>query len=271
MNRYGQIICWVFEKRHRAGEETVFFEREDFEEAARELGMVLPKNLGDIIYSFRFRGKLPSEITQYAPEGKEWLIRGEGKGRYSFRLVKKVRIRPNESMIVTKIPDATPEIIAASTQGDEQALLALVRYNRLIDTFLGITAYSLQNHLRTTVSGIGQVEIDEVYVGIDRFGRQYVIPVQAKGHKDEIGVTQPDQDLRACAEKWPEMIARSVAVQFMENGTIALFELVQQDGDIKVAHEAHYRLVPHEAITHEDRETYQMVGQNASALYKGFI
>src|SRR5271157_4057421 len=33
---------------------------------------------------------------------------------------------------------------------DEQALLAKVRYTRLIDTFLGITAYSLQNHLRTT-------------------------------------------------------------------------------------------------------------------------
>ena len=67
---------------------------------------------------------------------------------------------------------------------DEQALLAKVRYNRLIDVFLGVAAYSLQNHLRTTVSDVGQLEIDEIYVGVDRQGRQYVMPVQAKGGSD---------------------------------------------------------------------------------------
>ena len=51
---------------------------------------------------------------------------------------------------------------------DEQALLAKIRYNRLIDIFTGITCYSLQNHLRTTVPNIGQVEIDEIYIGIDK-------------------------------------------------------------------------------------------------------
>ncbi len=40
----------------------------------------------------------------------------------------------------------------------------------IIDIFTGITCYSLQNHLRTTVPDVGQVETDEVYVGIDRRG-----------------------------------------------------------------------------------------------------
>ena len=91
---------------------------------------------------------------------------------------------------VIKIPDATPEIISAYALNDEQALLAKVRYNRLIDLFLGITANSLQNHMRTTVKGIGQIEIDEVYVALDRRGIQYVIPVQAKGGKDQLSVVQ---------------------------------------------------------------------------------
>lgn len=82
------------------------------------------------------------------------------------------------------IPDATPEIIRAYAMDDEQALLAILRYNRLIDTFLGLTTYSLQNHLRTTVKKIGQIEIDELYVGMDKRGCHYVIPVQAKGGKD---------------------------------------------------------------------------------------
>lgn len=75
-----------------------------------------------------------------------------------------------------------------------------MRYNRLIDVFLGITTYSLQNHLRTTVKQIGQLEIDEIYVGIDKLGRQYVIPVQAKGGRDQIAVVQAKQDILCCAE-----------------------------------------------------------------------
>lgn len=62
----------------------------------------------------------------------------------------------------TKIPDSTPGIIAKYALNDEQALLAKVRYNRLIDIFTGVACYSLQSHLRTTVPKIGQVETDEI-------------------------------------------------------------------------------------------------------------
>ena len=67
-----------------------------------------------------------------------------------------------------------------------------MRYNRLIDIFLGVTCYSLQNHLRTTVTGIGQVETDEIYVGIDKAGQQFIIPVQAKGGTDTVSYTHLD-------------------------------------------------------------------------------
>ena len=53
-------------------------------------------------------------------------------------------------LATTKIPDGTPSIVRKYSISDEQALLAIVRYNRLIDIFLGVTCYSLQNHLRTT-------------------------------------------------------------------------------------------------------------------------
>ncbi len=88
--------------------------------------------------------------------------------------------RERQEFRLREIPDATPEIILSYALSDEQALLAKVRYNRLLDIFLGITTYSLQNHLRTTVAGIGQIEIDEIYVGIDRHGRQYIMPMQGK-------------------------------------------------------------------------------------------
>jgi hypothetical protein len=139
-------------------------------------------------------------------------------------------------------------VIRAYALDDEQALLAIVRYNRLIDTFLGLTTYSLQNHLRTTVRKLGQIEIDELYVGIDGRGCHYVIPVQAKGGTDQIGVVQTGQDIRFAAQRYPALRCRAVAVQFMDDAVIAMFELTLQDETIKVARERHYRLVRHDRL-----------------------
>ena len=133
---------------------------------------------------------------------------------------------------------------AAYALDDEQALLAIVRYNRLIDTFLGLTAYSLQNHLRTTVERMGQIEIDELYIGLDKDGCHRVVPVQAKGAKDRIGIVQAGQDIRFAEQRFPGMRCRAVAARFMEDRTIALFELALRDGDIRVLEERRYRLVP---------------------------
>ena len=158
--------------------------------------------------------------------------------------MKENRILPRGDLATIAIPDATPELIRAYALDDEQALLAIVRYNRLIDTFLGLTTYSLQNHLRTTVKGIGQIEIDELYVGLDKRGCHYVIPVQAKGGKDQIGIVQTTQDIRFVEDRYPHLRCRAISAQFMTDDVVALFELTLQDDDIKVVEERHYRLVP---------------------------
>ncbi|MCY0149342.1 endonuclease [Hoeflea sp. G2-23] len=244
LNRYQALIEKIFLDRYRSGSTEIEFARTDIEDTATELNIELPKNLGDVVYSFRYRAALPSGITDTQPEGREWIIEGAGRAKYRFKLVTATRVGPNSSLVVTDIPDATPEIIRAYALDDEQALLAIVRYNRLIDTFLGLTTYSLQNHLRTTVTGIGQIEIDELYVGIDRRGCHYVIPVQAKGGKDQIGIVQTTQDIRFVEEKFQGMRCRAIAAQFMTDNIIALFELTLQNEEIKVVEERHYRLVP---------------------------
>jgi hypothetical protein len=182
----------------------------------------------------------------------EWIIDGVGRARYRFSLVQVNRIVPNSALRTIKVPDATPEIITAYALNDEQALLAKVRYNRLIDIFLGVTAYSLQNHMRTTVKGIGQIEIDEIYVALDRQGAQYVIPVQAKGGKDQLSVVQTKQDLACCAQKFSMLSCRSVSAQFMDDNKIAMFELAVEDNLVVVVEEKHYRLVPSSEISPED-------------------
>jgi hypothetical protein len=243
-NRYRVLIERIFFDHWKKGVTKFEFAREEIETSAKELRISMPKNLGDLIYSFRFRVALPDTILATQPKGLEWVIEGAGKAVYRFRLVKITRILPREDLVSIAIPDATPELIRAYALDDEQALLAIVRYNRLIDTFLGLTTYSLQNHLRTTVKGIGQIEIDELYIGLDKYGCHYVIPVQAKGGKDQIGVVQTAQDLSFSAEKFPEMRCKPIAAQFMAGGVIALFELKLEDEQVRIVEERHYRLVP---------------------------
>jgi hypothetical protein len=255
-NRYAAIIEHIFHGTYKAGMREVSFHRDELTAAAKKLRIKLPKNLGDAIYSIRYRMALPESIAQTQPAGMEWVIEGRGKSLYAFRQVSVSRIVPNLQLAVVKIPDATPEIVSSYALSDEQALLAKVRYNRLIDIFLGVAAYSLQNHLRTTVAGLGQVEIDEIYVGVDKRGRQYVMPIQAKGGSDCLSTVQTRQDIACCAEKFPQLVCRAISAQFVGSDLIALFELERSDDDIRISEERHYRLVPADQISREDLQAY---------------
>jgi hypothetical protein len=209
-----------------------------------------------VIYSYRYRKAFPQEILETETQGRQWIILPAGRAKYRFKLAKVTQIVPRDNLIATKIPDATPQIIAVYAKTDEQALLARVRYNRLIDIFLGLTTYSLQNHLRTTVENIGQIEIDEIYVGVNRSGQQFIVPVQAKSGKDKLAVVQTSQDLNYCSEKYPSLTPRAISAQFMQNKVIALFELTLENDEVKVVDERHYCLVPAKSITDEDLQNY---------------
>ncbi|MBW3582048.1 MAG: endonuclease [Euryarchaeota archaeon] len=258
-NVYEAIIEKIFTDRYKAGQTEILFDRDDIPAAAQSLGLKIPANLGDVVSAYRFRKDMPQKIQSTRPKGKRWIIRLIGRGKYCFALVDDIDLSPNPNLMVTKIPDSTPEIVKRYAMSDEQALLAIVRYNRLIDIFTGITCYSLQNHLRTTASGIGQVETDELYVGVDGRGINYAIPVQAKGGNDRLSVVQIEQDLAVCRDKkhLSEAICVPVAAQFMSDGVVALFQFGEQAGKVVIIKECHYRLVAHDDISDEDLEQYK--------------
>lgn len=254
MNLYSKIIERAFFLNYTPGAFTIPFNRDDIEIICKELSINVPKNLGDVIYSFKYRTPLPESVVEKAPENMEWIIQNVGRSKYAFCAVKEARILPDHMLMKIKILDATPGIVQKHSLTDEQALLTKIRYNRLLDIFSGVTCYSLQNHLRTTVKEIGQVETDELYVGIDDEGKQYIFPVQAKGGKDELGVSQIKQDIALCFEKYPDLICKAIATQFITDSVIAIFEFKLVEGEIKKIKEKHYELVHHdEMTTHEIR------------------
>lgn len=243
-NRYARIIEAVFFKHYKNGADEVVFSRDEIPEIANQLGIKLPKNLGDIMYTFRYRMDLPKSIVSKATLERSWIIRPAGRALYKFVQVNEINIQPNLHLIQTKIPDSTPGVVSLYSFHDEQALLAKIRYNRLIDIFTGITCYSLQNHLRTTVPDLGQVETDEIYIGIDKAGTHYVFPVQAKGGTDKLNIVQIEQDFAICKNKFPKLQCSAIGAQFIEDDLIALFLFQEIDSEVRLHSEKHYRLIP---------------------------
>lgn len=273
---YAQIIEAIFRRHHKKGATEFTFERDELESVATDLHkkklikIKKPKNLGDVIYSFRHRRPLPDSILATQPAGKGWLILGAGDGLYRFRLNRVTHIRPNRSLGSRKIPNATPEMMLKYALDDEQALLAKIRSNRLVDVFLGLTAYPLQSHVRAKIPNYGQIEIDDLYVGIDRRGVHYVIPMQAKGPKDTLGAIQTIQDVTFCQtarkpsgkkirRSFHELTCLPVSAQiYKEDGheIIAMF-LLSFDGDeVTIQDERHYELVHRDEVSPADLAAY---------------
>jgi hypothetical protein len=256
--RYARIIETIFFSNYKEGDAEVPFERDEIVRAAQKLKVELPKNLGDVVYSLRYRTPVPETIKAKAPPGLEWIIEGVGRSQYRFRATTLAVIEPSPSLSDTKVPDATPGIIDMYALSDEQALLAKLRYNRLIDVFLGLTCYSLQNHLRTTVPGLGQVETDEVYIGLDKRGAQYVVPVQAKGGSDKTSTVQIGQDFAMCGDKFPDLICVPAAAQFIGDDLSALFAFEQRNDQPSILGERHYRLVSSEDLDEDELAAYRV-------------
>jgi hypothetical protein len=102
-----------------------------------------------------------------------------------------------------------------------------------------------------------QLETDEVYIGVDKRGAHYVFPVQAKGGRDRLGIVQIEQDVRLCAARFPTLICRPIAAQFMTSNVIALFLFDANEGGITQLAERHYRLVAPEEVEPPDLEIYR--------------
>jgi len=261
-NRYEKLIEAIFFLHYKQGSVEVYFSRQEIIELAGKIGVAKPSNIGDILYTFRYRAALPESIQKTASQGMEWTISPAGRGKYKFRQTSEsLQIGPNELLKTYRLPDATPGLISRYSLTDEQALLAKVRYNRLVDIFTRLTCYSMQNHLRSTVRHLGQVEVDELYVGIDNNGAHYIIPVQAKGGNDRLTIVQIAQDIALCAEKFPNLICRPIATQFTRDDIIVMYEFEANENESRMITEQHYSLVAPQELSEEELLAYRQISR----------
>jgi hypothetical protein len=109
-NRYKAIIESIFFEHWKAGMREFEFVRKEIKNTADRLQIILPENIGDVPYSFRYRIPLPQRIVETQPAGLQWIIEGAGRSRYRFKLVPATRVKPNLALAAITIPDATPEL-----------------------------------------------------------------------------------------------------------------------------------------------------------------
>jgi len=269
-NRYVSVMRKLFKDKYVRGDVGFDWERSELDRIAAGLGINKVLNLGDNIYAIRHgRDDLPREIRSMAPPNKEWLLLPNGKSAYRFVLVDRAFLDPDTSKEPIKIPDSTPQIVSRNAKQDEQAVLARIRYCRLVDIFMGLASFQLQSHMRTTITHFNgaQTELDEIYVGVDANGTQFVIPIQAKSLGERIGAIQIITDHYVCREKFPAMVTRTLAAtivrretlaDFGEVLTIALVEgRVGENYNVTKIREEHFKLVPSAAITEDDLALYR--------------
>jgi hypothetical protein len=238
---YDQVITAVFRKRFGKEADVIPFSKDDLIDAANEAGLRI-KNVADILYTFRSRRDLPPELQAKG----NWVIASHGSGRYAFERVKgKSAVEIPTHIKTYPIPYAVPEIVATHIAGDEQGLLTIVRYNRLLDVFTGVACFHLQSHVRTQVRNHGQVEVDDLYVGVDKNGAGYVLPIEAKAENESLGIDKAVALTLFAKEKYPRLICRPIAVirQSADTFVCIEFEPSLQTSKVSILDMRRYRLV----------------------------
>ena len=225
LKEYDQVIVELFRRLHSKGERRLAFSKKDVERVVADLGLEI-RNIPDIAYTYRTgRSTLPAEVLRTG----HWAIDGAGKGKYVFvKLNRSPYLDLPEDMEKIALLDATPQILLKFQSSDEQALLARIRYNRLVDTFVGLTAYQLQGHFRTTVRALGQVEIDDLYLGVNEDGHWAVLPVEAKVGVERLGVVQVRALSLFAKQQFPDLKARPLGIKLLDDGTLLFVEFNDQ-------------------------------------------
>jgi hypothetical protein len=255
---YVPVILKLFQDRRRPGASTVVFSLDDVRtavEAVRAVSSnpdsISSRNPADVIYRMRSRTKLPEEILSKGFH----VLRAIGRGRYQFEKatsgIMEVPVReltPAIDQTPMPVRRLLPETMA---EMDEQALLSVVGYCQLFDHFTGMKIYRLRSHVRKSVPGIGQAELDAIDVGIASGDDEVpvIFPIEAKAVSDELNRVQIFNMIRYAAHYFPGLRVRPLAlkVDYQSAVHILEFNVADRPGDLRIIHSASYVINTSEA------------------------
>jgi hypothetical protein len=194
---------------------------------------------------------LPDEILKLGFH----ILRPIGRGQYQFEratagIIEAPATTPTSAIDLTPMPvrRLLPETIA---EMDEQALLSVISYCRLLDHFTGMTIYRLRSHVRKSVPGVGQAELDAIDVGIAKGDDDIpvIFPIEAKAVSDALNRVQIHNMVQYAHHYFPGLIVRPLAVKVDYQSTIHMmeFNVPNRAGDLKIVKAESYVIATSQA------------------------
>lgn len=242
---YGPILLQIFNARWRQGAATVLFTLDDVRNAAETLKLEV-RNPADLIYRMRSRTVLPKEILDKG----FFILRAIGRGQYQFEKGSSTIFQPLDSVPVEAM-DLTPLPVRrllprTMAEMDEQAVLTIASYCKLLDHFTGLTIYRLRSHVRKSVPGVGQAELDAIDVGVGLRDDELpiVFPIEAKAATDALNRVQIFNMVRYSLHYFPAMEVRPLAIKVDGDSILHVmeFNVPRKAADLKIVRSASYIL-----------------------------
>lgn len=270
---YVPILKEIFVEKYREGDNAIDFTLDDIRAAALKLGITI-RNPADLAYRMRSRTLLPAEILELG----FYVLRPTGRGSYRLEratstIVELPETEPIEALDLTPLPvrRLLPEILRDI---DEQALLTVINYCKLLDHFTGLNVYRLRSHMRKSVPGVGQAELDELDVGVALRDDEVpvVIPIEAKAVADPINRVQIATMVQFTGTYFPGHEVRPLAIKIDEDSLLHFLEFnpTAEPAELEVARSACYRLrlsdAQRELIARDHRESGGQMGEQGSLL-----
>lgn len=243
---YVPVLTLIFKRRYRRGLEEIDFSLDDIRAALVELKLKRGRNPADVVYRMRSRTVLPEVIRTAGFH----ILRAVGRGRYRFERAPGTVIDVPRSEI-TEALDLTPLPVRrllpkTLSRIDEQGLLSMVGYCKLLDHFTGLTVYRLRSHVRKSVTGVGQAELDEVDVGVALRDDEIpvVIPIEAKAADEPVNRVQIIYQIAYSKQYFPGHEVRPVCLKIDYDNLIHLieFNVAESAAKLRVLRSASYRL-----------------------------
>jgi len=243
---YVPVLTLIFRRRYRPRLQQVDFSLDDIRAALVELKLERGRNPADVVYRMRSRTVLPDVIRRAGFH----VLRAIGRGKYRFEraqgtIIDIPRGKVIQALDLTPLPvrRLLPQTLSLI---DEQGLLSMASYCKLLDHFTGLTVFRLRSHVRKSVTGVGQAELDEVDVGVALRDDEIpvVIPIEAKAAEEPVNRVQIIYQIAYARQYFPGHEIRPVCLKIDYDNLIHLLEFNVADtaAELRVLRNASYRL-----------------------------
>lgn len=223
----------------------MMFALDDIRNAAEALGLEA-RNPADLIYRMRSRTVLPKPILDKG----FFILRSIGRGKYQFErgtstIVMIPDSTPTEALDLTPLPvrRLLPEHIADM---DEQAVLTVASYCKIFDHFTGLQVFRLRSHIRRSVPGLGQAELDAIDVGVALRDDEMpiVFPIEAKTVADALNYVQVFNMLQYCRHYLSRLEVRPLAIKVDTDSVLHVveFNVAGRASDLRIVKNASYAI-----------------------------